>query len=84
MRAEQILPDAIDRADVNGVSVRKGTVAAFLANARIYLEPAASAAARDEAIRDLLEALPALRALGIFDVVQIRDEGLRAFVEAHH
>lgn len=30
LRPEDALPDQIDRAEINGVTVRKGTVAAFL------------------------------------------------------
>jgi hypothetical protein len=40
------------------------------------------AEARAIAKRDIVEALPALRALGLFDVFLIRDDKLRAFVDA--
>jgi hypothetical protein len=83
MRAEDILPDDINQASVNGVTVRKGSIGAFLANARVLADPAASAEARAVAEHDIIEGLPALRALGLFDLLQIRDAGLRAFVEAH-
>ena len=33
--------------------------------------------------RDIIQALPALRAMGLFNVLQIRSERLRAFVEAN-
>jgi hypothetical protein len=63
--------------------VRKGSVGAFLANARVLEDPSASAEARAIAERDIIDALPGLRALGLFDVLMIRNERLRAFVEAH-
>jgi hypothetical protein len=83
MRAEELLPDDLDQRDFHGVAVRKGSVGAFIANTRVLADPAASAEARAIAERDIVEALPALRALGLFDVFLIRDDKLRAFVEAH-
>ncbi len=81
MRAEEFLPDDINQGLINGVTVRKGSVGAFLANAKILADPASSAEARATAERDIRDGLPALRALGLFDVLQIRDERLRALVE---
>lgn len=83
MRAEDLLPDHLNQTDIDGVAVRKGTVGAFLANARVLQDAAASDAARADAQRDIADALPALRALGLFDVLEIRDAALRAFVDAH-
>jgi len=37
MRAEDILPEDVNQTVMNGVLVRKGSVGAFLANARIIL-----------------------------------------------
>jgi len=83
MRAEALLADHLDHGDFNGVVVRKGTVGAFLHNARVFTDPAACAEDRMVAERDIAEAVPALHALGLFDVLQIRDEQLRAFVDTH-
>jgi len=83
MRAEQMLPDHVDQVDVNGTTIRKGTVAAFLANARVFTERDASKEARTRAEADIIAALPALRAIGLFDVLEIRDAALRKWVEAH-
>jgi hypothetical protein len=83
MRADEILADKVNETEINGVIVRKGTVGAFLANAKAFIDPAASAEARAVAERDIIEGLPALRALGIFEILQIRDERLRALVESH-
>ena len=80
MRAEQILPDDVDHAQFNGVTIRKGTVAAFLANARTWADAHASADERAQAQEQIAQALPALRALGLFEVLEVRDQGLRAFV----
>jgi hypothetical protein len=83
MRADEILADKVNETEINGVIVRKGTVGAFLANARAFIDPAASVETRAVAERDIIEGLPALRALGIFEILQIRDERLRALVETH-
>ncbi|RKU04525.1 hypothetical protein C7H84_04685 [Burkholderia sp. Nafp2/4-1b] len=82
MRAEQMLPDHADRADVGGTTIRKGTVGAFLVNARVLTDPGATAAERATAEADVIEALPALRAIGLFDVLEVRDAALRAWLDA--
>jgi hypothetical protein len=83
MRADQILPEHVNEVKLEGTRVRKGTVAAFLANARVLMDANASPSARQEAERDIIEALPALRALGVFEVVEVRDKKLKAFIDAH-
>ena len=83
MRADQFLPDDIDQIDLGDMTIRKGTVAAFLCNARVWCDARASDEARAEAETDMREALPVLRALGLFDVFEIRDSALRAWVLAH-
>ena len=80
MRAEDMLPDHLDHTRIDGVLVRKGSVGAFLANARVWSDGEADAYARAQAERHIVEALPALRALGLFEVLEIRDPGLRAWV----
>ena len=82
MRADQILPDDVNHGQFQGVTIRKGTVAAFLANARTCACARASADERAQAQARIVEDLPALRALGLFDQLEIRDENLRAFVAA--
>ena len=81
MRAEDILPDHANQGVFDGVTIRKGTVAAFLANARTWLDAAATPTERGAAERDMRDALPALRALGLFEVLAPGDARLRAFVD---
>ena len=83
MRASDVLPDHVNEGEFDGITVRKGSVGAFLANARILANRSASPEACSAAERDILELLPALRALGLFDVFEIRDEKLRVFVDTH-
>ncbi|MFM0505803.1 hypothetical protein [Paraburkholderia caffeinilytica] len=83
MRAEQVLPDHVDQVDFNGTTVRKGTVGAFLANARVWFDEGASEAARAHAEADMVDGLPALRAIGLFEVFEIRDVALRKWLDTH-
>ncbi|MHC8287808.1 hypothetical protein ACYZUD_13470 [Pseudomonas sp. XS1P51] len=83
MRAEDLLPDELNEGQFNGIAVRKGTVGAFLINTRTLSDPLASDEQRRMAEHDIVEALPALRALGLFDILQIRDESLRAMCRQH-
>lgn len=80
MRAQDVLPDHVNEVEVGGVTVRKGSVGAFLANARVLQDPCASAGARAAAAGDIEALAPALRALGLFDVLEVRDPQLRALV----
>ena len=83
MRAADMLSDHANDGTFNGVSVRKGTVGAFLANARVWVDPLTPANERTVAQNDIVDALPALRALGLFDLLEIRDAGLQALVDSH-
>ncbi|KPA87842.1 hypothetical protein PF66_05800 [Pseudomonas asplenii] len=82
MKASDILPDDVNSTYFAGLNVRKGTVAAFLHNARTWSE-STSEEERAKAERDIIESLPALRALGLFDVLAIKDARLCALVNAH-
>jgi hypothetical protein len=81
MRADQILPDDVSHGQFNGVTIRKGTVAAFLANARTWVRADGDADERAQAQAQIAADLPALRALGLFEVLEIRDERLRTLVD---
>jgi len=83
MRAEDILPDHVNETTLNGIAIRKGTVGAFIANARVWADPLTPENGRTAAENDIVEALPALRALGLFDLLEIRDPALRALVDSH-
>ena len=82
MQAQDLLPDDRNAAQFEGVTVRKGTVGAFLLNARVWGDADAAPAAREVAARDMREALPALRALGLFEVLEVRDPALRRWLDA--
>lgn len=83
MRAEDLLPAGMDQIKRNGVVIRKGSVGAFLANAKILCDHQAAPEQRAIAEHDLLATLPALRALGLFEVLSVRDEALRQWLASH-
>ncbi|MBW4791181.1 hypothetical protein [Pseudomonas tolaasii] len=83
MRPEDLLPDDQNQTTRDGVVIRKGSVGAFLVNAQAWCDPQTDAAQREIAEKDLLALLPALRALGLFDVFSIRNAGLQRLVDAH-
>jgi hypothetical protein len=81
-RPEDVLAGDADHADFDGISARKGTVAAFLRNARRWNEPEIAATERALLTEAIAEAVPALRALGLFDVLEVRDPALRTLIDA--
>ncbi|AZE68123.1 hypothetical protein SAMN05216475_1198 [Pseudomonas synxantha] len=62
MRAEDILADDTNEATFEGVTVRKGTVGAFLANVRVWSDSDASMDDQLLAEREIIQSLPALKA----------------------
>lgn len=86
MKANEFLPDHIDHIDQNerdGVVIRKGTVGAFLLNAQQWIDSGTDSAQRCAAERDIVEALPALHALRLFEVLSVRDTGLQQLIDRH-
>ena len=83
MRPEDILPDDVNEVSVDGVRLRKGSVAAFVANARVLVDGASAEEARRDAEAHIAELIPALVALRLFDVFEPRDPRIRALVARH-
>lgn len=65
VKPEDILPDGIDNAVINGKNVRKGTIAAFLANTDILENLNSSEQEKQEAINTMKELAPAVIAIGL-------------------
>lgn len=79
MQAKDVLPDTLNQIALDGVTVRKGTVAAFMGNIRI-LQHSTSRTERDRAASDMVIQLPAIVALGLLDIFEIRDQNIRQWV----
>ncbi|MFO6089966.1 hypothetical protein ACLBTQ_35090, partial [Pseudomonas aeruginosa] len=71
MKAEDILPDRQDRIRLGGVEIRKGSVGAFIANARLLLEEELPAAQRRQAEEDLRALLSSIRALWLPELFEL-------------
>ncbi len=84
MKPEDIIADDQNTVDAHGVTVRKGSVAAFVANARILRDPASSPTERREAQAHMVALVPALSAIGLFEIFSIRDPEISALVEEAH
>lgn len=82
VRPEDILPDRAERASFDGVRIRKGTVAAFVANAQALRDLQPGTKAHDEVVATLEDLAPQLAAIGIFDVFEPRDQQIVDLVAA--
>ncbi|VVC75428.1 hypothetical protein AQUSIP_07180 [Aquicella siphonis] len=70
---EDVLPDGVDTTAINGKIVRKGTIAAFLANADILENPAATQQQKQQAINTMQELAPAVITIGLHKHVVFRN-----------
>ncbi|MCG0995975.1 MAG: hypothetical protein LKI03_05910 [Acetobacter indonesiensis] len=77
---EDILQDDQNQLEINGTFYRKGTIAAFLRNAHFWCQDTVPPDQKQALTQTLQKLTPALAALGVFDVFEIRDERLRALV----
>lgn len=82
MQPQDILPDHQNEVQVNGLTVRKGSVGAFLASVRQWQDPVSNAATRATAEADLRALLPGLHALGLFQVLAARDQELQCLIDS--
>ncbi len=73
-----VLPDGEDNAAFGDVSARKGTVAAFIANAETLDELADGTPERDAVLAQLRTLAPGLRAVGVLDVFIARSPEIAA------
>ena len=77
---EDMLPDDQNSAEINGTVVRKGTVAAFLANARMLSALPPGSHDREPIIEQLRGSAQALRKIGLFDVFELRSRELAELI----
>jgi hypothetical protein len=79
MRPEDVLPDQDSFITQGEQQLRKGSVAAFMANIRILQNDMAKAD-HTTAKQHLLELMPTMKALGFFELFEIRDEKIRKLI----
>jgi hypothetical protein len=80
VRPEDVLPDGVDGAVLNGVQVRKGSVAAFVANARTLQTLETGSPEHDRLAEQLRALAPALEAVGVFEIFDLRSPALKALL----
>lgn len=80
VRPEDVLPDETNTVTMDDVTVRKGSVAAFVANVKL-LEELPPGSPDRPAIEARMRALaPALRAVGVLDVFAPRSAAVAAIL----
>ncbi len=72
IRPEDILPEGVDTVESRGVTVRKGTVAAYIANISV-LEKDSSAEEKENALAVMKELAPSIIAMGLHDFVTFKN-----------
>jgi hypothetical protein len=80
VRAEDLLPDDQNSAEINGTVVRKDTAAAFLANARTLSALPPGSPDREPIIEQLRGSARALCEIGLFDVLELRSRELAGLI----
>lgn len=73
VKPEDILPDGKDTTIIDGKEIRKGTVAAFLANINILENPSSSVQHKQDAIDKLQELAPSVITVGLHHHVQFKN-----------
>ena len=78
---ESILPDAQNSALINGIAVRKGTVAAVLANITVYESSLSTEADKQSALSAIKGFVPALIALGLTQHLRFKNPQIQALID---
>jgi len=81
IRPEDVLPDEDSAATFGGTTARKGTVAAFVANAKLLDDLPEDSPERAAILAQLRTLLPGLRAVGVLDVFAPRSPTIAALVQ---
>ncbi|HEY1968527.1 MAG TPA: hypothetical protein VGH89_11320 [Pseudonocardia sp.] len=81
IRPQDVLPDGVDGAVLNGVAVRKGSVAAFVANAQRLAQLNQGEPEYAQVLAEVRALVPAVAAVGVFQVFQVRSPVLAGIIE---
>lgn len=81
VRPEDILSDDASHTSFNGVTVRKGSIAAFLKNIEIIENAKSTKKNKEEAIKAMKELAPALVAVGVDKHVTFKNKTARSIIE---
>lgn len=81
IRPEDILPDNVDNTTINGKIVRKGTIAAFLANINILENTHSTVEEKQQAIDMMKELAPSVVAIGLTKHVIFKNADAQKILE---
>ena len=70
---QDILPDGMDSTQIQGKTVRKGTIAAFLANIKIFEDPDSSEVQKQEILTTLRNLAPSVITIGLHKYVTFKN-----------
>lgn len=73
---EHLMPDDQNFAELNGLTIRKGTMGAFLANLRILSGMPGDAPGREAILEQLRQGIPTMRENGLFELFTFRSPEL--------
>ena len=77
VKPEDVLRENENYAEFNGAKVRKGTIAAAIANAKLYLEDHNNVGA----LQQLMRLKGDLKKVGLYDVLSWKDKELRDLLQ---
>ena len=80
-KPEDILPDEVDSKQIEGIHIRKGTVAAFLANATILNQTESTLEEKTKAQTEIEKLAPALVALKFHEHVTWKNDTIQRIME---
>lgn len=81
IRPEDVLPEGDNTASVGDVPVRKGTIAAFVSNAKALENLPEGRPEYDAVVAQLRALAPGLRAVGLLDVFTPRSPTIAALLD---
>lgn len=82
VRAEDFLPDDVSSREFNGVVVRKGSMGAAIANAKILASPKSTVQEKEAAKEMLKELAPALVAIGVHEHLTWKNPEIQKIFDA--
>lgn len=80
IQASDIIPDGADFAQINGMQIRKGSVAAFLANINL-LENSSTTKEKEDALHVLQELAPTIIAIGLQNHVTFKNKQVEELLQ---
>ena len=75
-----VLPDGVDAAEFQGTQVRKGSIKAVIDNIKALESVSPGTSEYEAIVAQIQELKPALIAVGVFDVFDVKDPAIAAIL----